>query len=181
MNKVKTTRTRVQASTARQVTACALFLAAVVAVAGFGGIASAGNTLGWYADVTKVPWNPPNWLFGPAWTLLYFCVAVAGFLIWRAGFVGGGTHNRARPALAVFIAQLALNAAWTPVFFAGYPAVGAIAWWIALGIMTALIGCVAWLIVLARRWSRIAALILLPYLAWLCFAASLNLGIIVLN
>ncbi|WP_082305459.1 TspO/MBR family protein [Leucobacter japonicus] len=165
---------------ARQVLAAALFLIIVAAVAFGGSLASTDNVDGWYAGAEKVAWNPPNAVFGPTWTLLYALLALAGFLIWRSGF-REGEPNAARNALALFVTQLALNAMWTPAFFAGYPAIGPAAWWIAAVIIVALIVVVIALAVSARRWSRIAAWIMLPYLAWLCFATSLNIGIIVLN
>lgn len=165
----------------RQVAVAMLLLAAVAAVAAFGTLANSGNVDGWYADAHKVPWNPPNWVFAPAWTTLYLLIAVVGFLIWRAGHVGAGSPNSVRRALGVYAVQLVLNAAWSPVFFAGYPLIGAAAWWIAMGVILALILCVAWLIAEAARWSRVAAWLLVPYIGWLLFASTLNAGVIALN
>ena len=157
-----------------------VLLAVVALIAFLGSLATMPNTDGWYADAEKVPWDPPNAVFGPVWSVLYFLIAVAGWLIWRAGY-REGKPNQARRVLAVFIAQLALNSLWTPVFFAGYPLIGEPAWWIALGIILALIASVIWLAVNAARWSKLAAWIMVPYLLWLLFATSLNVGIIVLN
>lgn len=83
--------------------------------------------------------------------------------------------------LRVFVVQLVLNALWTPVFFAGYPLVGAAAWWVALAIIIALMASVIWLGVVAAPWSRIASWIMIPYLLWLIFATSLNVAVIALN
>lgn len=165
---------------ARQVVTGVVLLAVVALIAFLGSLATMPNTDGWYADAEKVPWDPPNVVFGPVWSVLYFLIAVAGWLIWRAGY-REGKPNQARRVLAVFIAQLALNSLWTPVFFAGYPLIGEPAWWIALGIILALIASVIWLAVNAARWSKLAAWIMVPYLLWLLFATSLNVGIIVLN
>ena len=74
-----------------------------------------------------------------------------------------------------------LNLLWTPVFFAGYPIVGAAAWWAALIVILVLIGTVVALIIATAKWSKLAAWLLVPYLAWLLFATSLNIGIIALN
>ncbi|MGO2660653.1 TspO/MBR family protein [Mycetocola reblochoni] len=165
----------------RQIVVAVLLLAAVFAVASLGSLAAIGNTDGWYATVEKVPWNPPNSVFGPAWTVLYLLMAVAGYLVWRRGFRGRGSRNAATGTLVLFAAQLLANGLWTPVFFAGYPVAGVAAWWAAMGIMVVLIVLVVALIVVARRVSVAAAILLLPYLAWLLFASTLNAGIIALN
>ncbi|MGB4137642.1 MAG: TspO/MBR family protein [Microbacterium sp.] len=166
----------------RQVLMGAVLLALSVIVAGLGSLATIPSTDGgWYEDAAKVPWSPPNGLFGPAWSLLYAMIAVAGFLIWRSGYAGAGERNRARPALTVFGVQMALNLAWTPVFFAGYPLVGAAAWWAGMVVIVLLIVAVIVLIVSAYRHSKSAAWLLVPYLGWLLFASTLNAGIIALN
>ena len=165
----------------RQILAGVLFLAVVAAIAVFGSMATMPNTDGWYAEVERAPWSPPDALFGPVWSALYFLIALAGFLIWRAGFRGGGQRNAASGALTLFVVQMVLNSLWTPVFFAGYPAMGEPAWWIALVIIVALVLTLLVLIPKAWRWSKIASIVLIPYLLWVSFATSLNLAIIVLN
>lgn len=165
---------------ARQAVVAAVMLAAVAAISGFGALASASNVDGWYANVTKVPWDPPNAVFAPVWTILYILIALAGFLIWRCGY-RAGTRNAARGVLALFGVQLILNASWTPMFFAGYPVFGEPAWGVALAIITALIVTVVALAVAAAKWTKLASAIMVLYLLWLLFAATLNLGIIVLN
>lgn len=165
----------------RQIAVAALLLVAVTAVAFFGSLASAPNVDGWYADAAKVPWNPPGAVFGPVWSVLYLLIAIAGFLIWRAGYAGPGAPNAARRALGIFGVQLALNAAWTPLFFAAYPAIGEIAWWSALLVIVALMTSVVLLMRAAGGHSRIASWLLVPYLLWLLYATTLNIGIIVLN
>lgn len=168
-------------STGRSIAVGCLALVAVVAIAGLGVLANDGNTDGWYADAEKVAWSPPNWLFGPAWSFLYFLIALAGWLIWRAGYRGAGTPNAAQGVVAIYVVQLLLNCAWSPTFFAGYPAWGAPAWWIALAIIVALDVVVAVLILQARRFSTLAAWALVPYLGWILFATTLNIGVAVLN
>ena len=140
------------------------FLVAAFAVAALGSIATSGNVDGWYASADKPSFNPPNWLFAPVWTTLYAAMAVAAWLVWRRG-----------GDLLVWWVQLALNLAWTPVFFAGE-------WlWPALAVIVALDLAVA--VTLIRFWqiSRVAGLLFVPYLAWVLYATALNAGIAALN
>lgn len=155
-------------------------IAVVAAIAFFGSLATIRHTDGWYAEVTKVPWSPPNSVFGPVWSVLYLLIAIAGLLIWRSGYQGANP-NAARGVLGIYAIQLVLNGLWTPIFFAGYPLIGATAWWIALVVILALIGCVVWLAISAAKWSKTASWIMVVYLLWLTFAATLNAGIIFLN
>lgn len=165
----------------RQITVLVAMIVAVALVSFLGSLASTSNVDGWYQDAEKVSWNPPGSVFGPAWGVLYAANAAVGFLLWRAGYCGAGTPNTSRPALTVFGVQLGLNLMWTPTFFAGYPIIGEPAWWAGLVVITALIVAVAWLMVLARRRSLTATILLIPYLLWLLFASTLNIGIIALN
>jgi benzodiazapine receptor len=144
------------------------FLAASALVAWLGAFATISNVDGWYAAADKAPWSPPNWVFGPVWTLLYTAMAVAAWLVWRRH------TERSGPALAAYGIQLALNLAWTPVFFGLYPAIGSAALWLALGIILAMIAAVTVTVLHFGPISRTAGLLLLPYISWLVFAASLN-------
>jgi tryptophan-rich sensory protein len=119
---------------------------------------------GWYAALNKPPFNPPNWVFAPVWSLLYVMIAVAG----------ARTYERAN-GFALWVAQLVLNFAWTPAFFLLHrPAV-------ALVIVAALLVII--LVFIWARWipDRISALLFVPYAAWVAFAALLNAAILVLN
>ncbi len=125
---------------------------------------------GWYTGLNKPQWNPPAWVFAPVWTLLYAMMAVAAWLVWREG--GWKTQRR---ALVLFLLQWLLNALWTPLFF-GMHRVG-----LAFAEITLL-----WLMLAATVvsfWSvrRAAAYLMLPYLAWVSFAAALNFAIWRLN
>jgi translocator protein len=151
-----------------QVAALIGFLVASLLVAALGGLASAANVNGWYATADKAPWSPPNGVFGPVWTILYTAMAVAAWLVWRK------RTNRTRPAMAAYAIQLVLNLAWTPAFFALYPALGTPALWLGLVIILALIAAVAVTVLFFGPISRTAGLLLLPYMSWLVFAASLN-------
>jgi translocator protein len=121
----------------------------------------------WYAALHKPWWNPPPWIFGPAWTLLYTLMAVAAWLVWKQ--VGWR-----RPLIFYFV-QLALNAAWTPVFFGarqpGWALVVIAALWVA--ILLTMVGF--------HRVSKTAGWLFAPYLAWVSFAASLNFALWHLN
>ncbi|SFA84292.1 tryptophan-rich sensory protein [Cellulomonas marina] len=139
-------------------------------VGGLGGVSTQGAVDGWYADAQKVAWNPPNEVFGPVWSFLYVSMAVAAWLVWRrSGFAD------AKGAWTLYGAQLALNAAWTPVFFNGRLP------WVALAIIVALAVLIAATIAAFRRHSTPAAWLLVPYLAWVAYATTLNAGIAVLN
>jgi tryptophan-rich sensory protein len=137
-----------------------------------GSLATMSHVEGWYADADTAPWSPPDIVFGPVWTALYLMMAVAAWLVWRRRQDG-----EVRPALVAYIVQLALNAAWTPVFFALYPVLGVPALWLAFGIIVVLIAAVIFTIL--RFWpiSRLASVLLVPYLAWLIFASSLNVWV----
>ena len=171
-----TASTDLKPGVARSVLALVLFLAISFGVAALGTVATFQNVDGWYADADKAFWTPPNVVFGPVWTVLYTLMSVAAWLVWRRP----GSPERRR-ALGVYIAQLVLNAVWTTVFFGLYPLIGAPALWGALAIILALDVMV--LITMLRFWpvSRVAAVLLIPYWAWVLYATTLNAALAVLN
>ena len=121
----------------------------------------------WYAGLTKPAFNPPNWIFAPAWTLLYILMAVAAWRVWRiAGFSG---------AIVLWLIQLAFNAAWSWLFFGQH----------ALHIALAEILCLLALIVATTiaffRTDRAAGWLMVPYVAWVSFASLLNAALWHLN
>lgn len=124
----------------------------------------------WYAGLNKPPWNPPGWLFGPVWTVLYVMMAVAAWLVWRRG--GFAANQR---SLTLFLVQLGLNAAWTPLFF-GMRLPG----WAFAEILLLWVAIVATLREFFRA-DRAAGWLLVPYLSWVSFAAVLNFTIWRLN
>ncbi|MDE2498581.1 MAG: tryptophan-rich sensory protein [Alphaproteobacteria bacterium] len=127
------------------------------------------NIATWYAFLTRPWWTPPAYVFGPVWTALYALMAVAIYLAWRSG----GAERRL--IASVFVAQLVLNALWSIVFFGMHsPAM-------ALAVIAMLWLSIAWLIMLVAPRARTAAWLLVPYLLWVSYAATLNLGIVVLN
>jgi tryptophan-rich sensory protein len=144
------------------------FLLFTLAV-GFGaGQVTAPNIASWYGHLEKPSFNPPNWAFMPAWTTLYVLMAVAAWRVWRL------TGWRSA-ALALWLVQLALNFAWSFIFFGAHAPAAAffelLAMWLAI---------LATLIVFART-ERWAGLLLLPYLGWVSFAGVLNFWVWQLN
>jgi translocator protein len=121
----------------------------------------------WYKALRKPSWTPPDWLFGPAWTVLYIMIAIAGWRLWSAG----GWHR----AITVWIIQLMLNAAWSWLMFGqkriDLAMVDIIALWLSIALF----------IVLAWPVDQTAALLFAPYLAWVTFATALNAAIFRLN
>ncbi len=136
-----------------------------------GALATAGGVRDWYPALAKPGFTPPGWVFGPAWTLLYLLMGIALWLVWREA----GRSENVRPALLAFAVQLALNALWSFVFF-GLRMPGA-----ALVEIILLLGAIVFTIVQFRKVSRLAALLLVPYLLWVSFAAVLNASIWLLN
>ena len=157
----------VRPSSARSVVALAGWVAVAFGAAAIGGLFLPGD---WYARLQKPAWNPPNWIFGPVWSVLYTTMAIAAWLVWkRGGFAGQ------RRALLFFLLQLLFNALWSPLFFGlhlpGLAFVDLVLLWLAL------------LATLATFWKahRLAGAMLLPYPAWVTFAGALNFAIWRLN
>jgi len=158
------------AGSVRQWFVLAGLLAASFAVAYVGSLASRAGVDGWYIAADKPPWTPPNWLFGPVWTVLYTVMAVAAWLVWRRwGWAG------ARGALLLYGGQLVLNAMWTPLFF------GAEQLWWGLAVIIALDIVLALTLLAFYRKHRLAGVLLVPYLAWTLYATTLNAGVAYLN
>ena len=151
----------------RPVLGLAVWLGLCFAAASLGALFLPGE---WYARLQKPAWNPPNWIFGPVWTVLYTIMAIAAWLVWR---VGG--FARQRTALLLFLLQLFFNALWSPLFFGlhlpGFAFADLLLLWLAL-LAT---------IVAFWRARRVAGVMLLPYLAWVTFAGALNLALWRLN
>lgn len=136
-----------------------------------GTLFTASQIQSWYlGELIRPSFAPPNWLFGPVWTLLYALMGVALFFIWEMK----DTQERKR-ALQVFFLQLSLNAIWTPVFF------GLHALLAALVIIISMWLSIIWTIVLFYREKKTAAYLLIPYLLWVSFASVLNGAIWILN
>jgi tryptophan-rich sensory protein len=126
---------------------------------------------GWYKTLNKPSFNPPNWLFGPVWTVLYIMIAIAAYLVWQRR-VGNPLFNKARVS---YFVQLLLNFTWSAVFFGMHQ----ILW--ALVVITLLWISIVVNIYYFGKFSKVAAWLLVPYLLWVSFASVLNLYIYLLN
>lgn len=145
-----------------QVLGLVAWLLATAAAAALGAIASA-DAADFYRQLLRPDWAPPARLFGPVWSLLYLLMAVAAWLVWRAqGFRGAG------PTLILYVVQLAVNALWTWLFFV----------W-RLGGAALIEILLLWVLIVATivafwRFQRLAAVLLVPYLAWVSLACALT-------
>jgi translocator protein len=143
------------------------WIALCFAVAWFGARYAPGPD---YGQLVKPAWTPPPWLFAPVWSALYLMMALAAWLVWLPGGVGG-----ARGPLALFVVQLVLNGLWSWLFFGlqrrGLAFVDVVLLWFAI------------LVTMVAFWSRrpLAGALLIPYLGWVGFAAALNLAVWRLN
>ena len=143
------------------------FVGACFLAAATGAVFPAGD---WYERLAKPSWRPPNWLFAPVWTVIYLTIAVSGWLVWRKyGFAGAALP------LAIYLLQLVLNAAWTPIFF-GLRRPD-LAFFEILMLWLSIVATIATF----RSLNAAAAWLLLPYLAWVTFAATLNFTVWRLN
>lgn len=125
----------------------------------------------WYAHLNKPSFTPPDWLFGPVWTVLYLLMAVSAFLVWKKGLA----KPLVKIALALYLLQLVLNALWTPLFF------GARMPLLAFIEILLLCSAIVLTIVAFAKVSTPAALLLVPYMGWTSFATVLNFSIWLLN
>ena len=147
-------------------------LAVTFAAAGIGSLGMRGDDVWqWYKQLNKPFFQPPDWLFGPVWTVLYILMAVAVFFVWQKE----GDKKAVRLAMIFFAIQLALNACWTIIFFGMNSILGGlieiIILWTAIFIT----------VIQFRKISTAAALLMLPYIAWVSFAVVLNASLFLLN
>lgn len=146
------------------------WIALCLAAAGVGSSVTISQIPTWYAGLNKPSFNPPNWIFGPVWTTLYLMMATSAWLVWaKSGWL------EAPGALGLFCFQLLLNTAWSVLFFGLEnplaAAIEIVVLWLAIGAT----------ILAFWRHQRFAAILLLPYLAWVSFAAVLNYSIVAIN
>ena len=125
----------------------------------------------WYVYIRKPPFNPPDWIFGPVWTLLYILMGIAAYLVWRKGFYNRGV----RAAIGIFLIQLGLNSLWSIVFFGGRSIIGGM-----------IVIVLLWLAILRTMYvfyavSKPACYLLITYILWVSFALVLNLALLRLN
>jgi translocator protein len=144
-----------------------VFVGACFIAAAMGALFPPGD---WYERLAKPSWRPPNWLFAPVWTAIYLTIAVSGWLVWRKYGLAG-----AALPLAIYGLQLVLNAAWTPIFF-GLRRPD-LAFFEIIVLWMAIVATIAIFYPIHPG----AALLLVPYLAWVTFAAALNFSVWRLN
>lgn len=126
---------------------------------------------GWYKELIRPEFSPPNWIFAPVWTTLFLLMGIAVFLVWKEGLNQRGV----KVALSLFITQLVLNILWSIIFFGAHAPGWALAEIVLLWL--------AILVTLFSFWkiSRTAGALMLPYLLWVTFATYLNYSIFTLN
>jgi translocator protein len=142
-----------------------------IALAAFLGGRVTTPNLGWHATLIKPSFNPPSWLFGPVWTVLYILM---GYAIWRILTLPAETQNK-RIALILFYAQLVLNALWSFAFFGMHSSL------LGLVVIVPLLGLILATLLCFWRLDRIAGLLLIPYFLWVSFATVLNVSLWMLN
>ena len=157
-------------SPGRQVVGLVIAFVVCFGAAGLGNLATMAQIPTWYQGISKPPWTPPDWIFGPVWSLLYGMMAIAAWLIWRkAGWSVG------KKPLLWFALQLALNSLWSILFFGlhspGWALADIFLLWLAI------------LMTMRAFWpvSTWAAMLLLPYFLWVSFASVLNATIWQMN
>ncbi|MEP7254479.1 MAG: TspO/MBR family protein [Ferruginibacter sp.] len=149
-----------------KISVCVVLCLALGLLSGFSTVESINN---WYRFINKPTWNPPDWLFGPVWTLLYVLMGIAVALVWHT------PHQNKKTAIIFFASQLVLNLAWSFIFF-NLHAIG----WAFTEIMIMLV-LIAITIAVFYKISKPAAWLMLPYLIWVSFATVLNGSIWYLN
>ena len=147
----------------------AAFFVVTFAVAAIGSFATMSSIETWYMTLNKPALNPPNWVFGPVWTLLYAFMAVAAWRVYQSS-----SHLKVY-ALAMYAVQLLLNLAWSFAFFRyEHPL-------LALQVILALLFAISITAVLFYRSDRLAGILFVPYILWVSFATYLNAAIVSLN
>lgn len=147
-----------------------VFIAVLLAIVA-GGIGGLATDIGpWYFNLAKPSWQPPDWLFGPAWTTIYILTGIAGVRAWRRA-----DEVQRRHLMGALLLNVVLNILWSAIFFTArrpdIALIEVVPLWLSILLMALLV----------RRYSPLSALLLLPYLAWVAFAAYLNLTIVRLN
>jgi tryptophan-rich sensory protein len=140
------------------------------AIAAIGGWVTAPNIASWYDQLAKPSFNPPDWLFGPVWWLLYLLMSIGTWLAWRSA-----PERDRRPLLILYAVQLAINLLWSILFFGLHLPV------LAFADCLLLLAATVTLMIFCGRFNSPAAWLLLPYPLWVAFASVLNGAIVLLN
>lgn len=147
-----------------------IFILLCLAVENFASYWTNQTVSTWYPELQKPSWNPPGWVFGPVWTILYLMIAISGWLIYKAE----SSHQRSI-ALALYGGQLILNFIWSFFFFSLKSPISGLIDIILLSLLIILTIINAWPV------RQLAAMLLIPYLIWVLYATTLNAGIWLLN
>jgi tryptophan-rich sensory protein len=143
-----------------------VLILATFGASAFGVLAATSSLTSWYPSLVKPSWNPPTAIFGPIWSVLYLIMAIAAWLVWRRG-----SEYEVIPAMTTYFGQLMLNIMWPLIFFGlqapGLAVIDIVILWCAIVVAMTQFG----------RVSRLAAWLLVPYLAWVTFASALNITI----
>ena len=142
-----------------------------LAVGAVAGMFTAPEIKGWFQTINKPSWQPPNWLFGPVWTLLYVLMGVAFYLIWKSK----AAAIKKRMAITLWVIQLVFNFFWSFIFFKKHQ----IDW--ALGEIVVLWFFILLTMLAFGRIQKLAAWLMVPYISWVTFATLLTLTIYQLN
>ena len=146
------------------------FIILCLAVSGVGGVITATSVDTWYQALEKPPFNPPDWVFAPVWTVLYILMGIAAWRVWRLR-----SFEAAPKAFAVFGVQLCLNLAWSFLFF-GLQRID-----LALIEIVILLVAIIANTIMFWRIERLAGLLFVPYAAWVTYATILNISLWLLN
>lgn len=136
-----------------------------------GSVLTVSSIQTWYATLVRPSFNPPNWIFGPVWTILYAMMGVAVFLVWQKGM----KNKRVKFAVWFFMAHLLVNGIWTPIFFGLHNLA------LALFVISLMWLMIAYLVILFSKINKISSWLLVPYLFWVSFATVLNFSFWFLN
>ena len=153
----------------------AISVAIPLSAGAIGAIFTADSVETWYQLIEKPWFTPPNWLFGPAWTVLYVLMGISLYLVWRKTTIDRSKHGTRPAAFAAFGTQLGLNALWSFLFF------GLRSPQLAFAEIVILLASIIVTIIIFSRVSRLAAGLMLPYVGWVTFACALNLGVWLVN
>lgn len=146
-------------------------IALPLAVGGIAGLFTTPEIDGWYKNLNKPSWQPPSWVFGPVWTVLYVLMGIAFYLVWKSGV----PSKKKRMAITLWLVQLVFNFFWSFIFFKKHQ----IDW--ALGEIVLLWLFILLTILFFGRISKLAAWLMVPYISWVTFATLLTLTIYQLN
>ena len=158
-------------STLRSVTLAAICILVPLVSGAVVGILTMGGILNWYATLNKLWFTPPNYVFGPVWTVLYIMMGIALYLVVSQGW----EKKPVKTGMLLFALQLVANLVWSILFFGLHSPIAGLA------DIILLLALIIATIVAFYKVSKPAALLLVPYLAWVCIATCLNVGVVLLN